>query len=54
MTRLDAIDALHQIRDELEVVWLALGNTADQGGDDSDERTRPMVGVRMVGGERAQ
>ncbi|PWJ73855.1 hypothetical protein C7441_12539 [Pseudaminobacter salicylatoxidans] len=28
-----AIDQLHQIRDELSVIWLALGNTADMAED---------------------
>lgn len=28
-TQLDCIDALFQVRDEPNVVWLAMGNTAD-------------------------
>lgn len=31
-TELDAIDALCQIRDELRVVWMALGNTQQADG----------------------
>ena len=28
-----AIDQLHQVRDELRTIWLALGNTADLDDD---------------------
>jgi len=30
---IDAIDLLCQVRDELNVVWLALGNTSDLSDD---------------------
>ena len=31
-TPLDAIDRLHQIKDELRVIWLALGNPENAAG----------------------
>lgn len=30
---IDAIDQLHQIRDELRTIWLAMGNTVDLDDD---------------------
>lgn len=31
-TPLDAVDQLHQIKDELRVIWLALGNAENAEG----------------------
>lgn len=30
---LDCLDRLHQVRDELSTIWLAMGNTADMADD---------------------
>lgn len=33
MDRIDAIDQLNQVRDELSTIWMALGNTTDMTPD---------------------
>lgn len=40
---LDAVDDLCQLRDELRVIWLAIGNTADQGDGEYSVEIREHV-----------